>query len=116
MGVGAAHPTRGQFQQNKNMSGGSYDYFYSRIENYAYEVARNANTPERKAFVRLMKHAAEAAKSIEWNDSGDGDSRESELIRKALGEEWRKRCISELIEEAEELTKTLEIYIRNSKL
>jgi alcohol dehydrogenase class IV len=98
------------------MSGGSYNYEYHRIENLAYEIGRNANTPERKAFTTLLKHVAEAAKAIEWNDSGDGDDRELDMIRKALGDDWKKRCLSELIEEAEELAKTIEIYVRNSKL
>lgn len=76
------------------MSGGSYDYFYSKLEDMADSVARSANragfvcgksTPAlRRAFAEHLKLCAEACRAIEWNDSGDGDDREAELIRKCV--------------------------------
>ena len=63
------------------MSGGSYDYVYSKIE----DIIINSSTPERIAFQKHLKLVAKAMKDIEWVDSCDkspGD--ESEAIRKCL--------------------------------
>lgn len=51
------------------MSGGSYNYAYRHVEEFAESL--NANTPERKAFVSLLFNVAEAMHDIEWVDSGD---------------------------------------------
>ena len=72
------------------MSGGSYDYVYSKIE----DITIHNLTPERVAFQKHLKLVAKAMKAIEWVDSCDcspGD--ESEAIRKCLSssaavEEW----------------------------
>jgi hypothetical protein len=82
------------------MSGGRYNYAYGRIEDFAYEFAPKANTPKRKAFLRLLGKVAKAAKAIEWNDSGDGAPDEDDLIKAALGEDHRSLCLTELIQEA----------------
>jgi hypothetical protein len=66
------------------MSGGHYNYAYGRIEDLAADIARDANTPLRRAFVSHLMKVAQAAKAIEWNESGDGDSREDELIRACI--------------------------------
>lgn len=66
------------------MSGGAYDYGYGKIENLAYEMRNDMNTPLRKAFLSHLALVAEAAKAIEWNESGDGDPREDELIKKCI--------------------------------
>ncbi len=97
------------------MSGGRYNYAYSRFEDYAYDLAPNAKTPERKAFLRLLNIVAAAARAIEWNDSGDGDNRETELIREALGEKWQELCMHELVQEADELIRTMQKYITNER-
>lgn len=82
------------------MSGGRYNYAYSRIEDFAYQFESKANTPQRKAFLRLLGKVAEAAKAIEWNDSGDGASDEDDLIKAALGDNYRSLCLAEVIQEA----------------
>ena len=65
------------------MSGGSYNYAYSKIDDFRYDLSKSANTPERKAFVKLLEKVSEAARAIEWNDSGDGAD-ESTAIMKCL--------------------------------
>lgn len=93
------------------MSGGSYDYAYGRIESLAYEIAKNARTPERKAFVTLLSKVARAAKAIEWVDSGDGAD-EFTAIHEALGENHRELCLVELINEAKIQIETLKEYTK----
>lgn len=60
------------------MSGGELDYLYSKVENAADAI--EANTPERRAFVKHLYAVSAALKAIEWNMSGDGDPDELELI------------------------------------
>lgn len=58
------------------MSGGSMDYLYARVEDARFD----AYSPERKAFRKHIFLVAKALKSIEWNDSGDGDDDEVQNI------------------------------------
>lgn len=59
------------------MSGGSYDYAYSKIESLAEDVERWARDPNTKgrnlrlAFARHLRKVAKAAYELEWADSGD---------------------------------------------
>ena len=59
------------------MSGGSYDYAYSKIESLADDVERWARDPQTKgrnlrlAFARHLRKVAKAAYELEWADSGD---------------------------------------------
>lgn len=59
------------------MSGGSYDYAFSKINAFANEVERRAREPEtqgrnlRLAFARHLRKVADAAYQLEWADSGD---------------------------------------------
>ena len=62
------------------MSGGSMDYLYGKIENATFAE----NTLLRRAFRRHLELVAAACRSIEWNDSGDGDNQEEENIRACL--------------------------------
>jgi hypothetical protein len=114
--TGAAHPNNaGNIKPTKDMSGGAYNYAYYKIEELAGDISRNAKTPERKAFVRLLVKVAKAAKAIEWNDSGDGDPHETDLIREALGEGWKKICLQELVHEADVLIRLMQDYIANER-
>ena len=54
------------------MSGGSMDYLYLRV----MDVTFDTYSPERRAFRKHLHLVAKALKSIEWNDSGDGDDEE----------------------------------------
>lgn len=53
------------------MSGGSYDYAYARVNDFADELARRAKTPECRAFHLHLRLVADAMKAVEWEDSGD---------------------------------------------
>lgn len=53
------------------MSGGSYDYIFLKIEDFAQSIDHQDNIPRRAAFAELMKLCSNAARSIEWVDSGD---------------------------------------------
>lgn len=54
------------------MSGGSMDYLYILVRDAAFHT----HSPERKAFREHLTLVASALRSIEWNDSGDGDDQE----------------------------------------
>jgi hypothetical protein len=70
------------------MSGGSYNYAFRHVEDFADEVEQKANranredqwgdthprwdTPSRRAFVAHLRLVATAMRAIEWEDSGDG--------------------------------------------
>ncbi len=71
------------------MSGGSYDYAYSRLDDLADQIRAKgschcAPPHVRLAFANLLRMCAVAAKAIEWNDSGDGANDEESLIRACL--------------------------------
>jgi hypothetical protein len=51
------------------MSGGSYDYVYSRIDEI--EIRDADTNPRRAAFQKLLRLVAAAMHDIEWVDSGD---------------------------------------------
>lgn len=69
------------------MSGGAYDYVYFKIEEFANTIdvidttCPDVNIELRLKFKELLYKVAKAARAIEWNDSGDGDDRESNLIK-----------------------------------
>lgn len=54
------------------MSGGSYNYFCFKIEEFADEIFKQADrNPLRIAFSAHLRKIAKAARDIEWVDSGD---------------------------------------------
>lgn len=62
------------------MSGGSWDYFYINVEDVAGRLMRSSKTLRVGLGSHLMD-VAKAMKAIEWNDSGDGDDDEEQLLR-----------------------------------
>jgi hypothetical protein len=73
------------------MSGGSYDYAYIRIQDFAESLRLNGTrlSPEaltaRQEFKAHLLLVAEAMRAIEWVDSGDyGAGEEIKAIRAAL--------------------------------
>lgn len=70
------------------MSGGSYNYLYRKVEDFA-DMMRGATGPAQEWRDRFEKHlrlVAEAMHDIEWVDSCDyGDGDELEAIKKVLG-------------------------------
>ena len=54
------------------MSGGSWNYFYSQVDDVADRLMREGGEcPERIAFGRHLGKCARALRDIEWADSGD---------------------------------------------
>lgn len=56
------------------MSGGSYDYAYSKLERFIEDLRladAEPATEERKRFAALLADVAVAMRAIEWVDSGD---------------------------------------------
>lgn len=74
------------------MSGGSYDYIYSKIDEFADAISTldtgcgHSSASLRRAFKAHLHLVAKAARAIEWNDSGDGDDEECDLIRQVCGQ------------------------------
>lgn len=86
------------------MSGGSYDYFFGRVNEFNTQLRYNANTPLRKAFLKLMINVADAVHDIEWVDSGDyGEGDEDKAIKKCLGADWKAKSIEAMLEEIEQM-------------
>lgn len=89
------------------MSGGAYDYKYSKVRDLAGEIA--GGTVLRRAFKAHLLKVSEALYKIEWVDSGDsapGD--EDEAVRACLPAEAELRqAIDEAKAAMEELHRTL---------
>ncbi len=71
------------------MSGGSYDYAYSRLEEFADALQHEggcycASPSLRSLFEAHVRKVARAMYAIEWNDSGDGNEQETSLIMACL--------------------------------
>jgi hypothetical protein len=57
------------------------DYLYDKVENATFDQ----NTALRALLRDHLVLVAKALRSIEWNDSGDGDDDEDENIKTVLG-------------------------------
>jgi len=68
------------------VSGGSYEYFYLKLDEFIEEVGNNKdNSYQRKMFLELLKQCSKACHAIEWVDSGDWiESAEIEIIEDVL--------------------------------
>lgn len=53
------------------MSGGRYEYVYSRIEQLEHEISDQQKCARRAAFAKLMGLVGKAMHDIEWVDSCD---------------------------------------------
>jgi hypothetical protein len=78
------------------MSGGSMDYLYSKVEEATFIL----NTPERKALHKHLQKLSKALRAVEWNDSGDGDDKERDLIYAVIG---GNAILGSTIEEAQKV-------------
>lgn len=86
------------------MSGGSMNHFSQDLEDAADRF--KLSTMHRLAIHSHMLKLAKALKAIEWNDSGDGDDQEEELINECLApKEVLTATISEAKRVLEELRK-----------
>ena len=62
------------------ISGGHYNYAYHHIEQFASDIEDNGNA-DRIKFRRILELVAEAARAVEWVDSGDfGPEEEKEAL------------------------------------
>ena len=53
------------------MSGGYYDYSFTRVEDFAHDIKNTKEDPRRASFSALLKLVATAMREVEWVDSGD---------------------------------------------
>lgn len=101
-------------QKGGLMSGGSYQYAYSRLENdFLSEFLRRANTPERREFAAHIRKVIKAMHDIEWVDSGDyapGD--EKAAIMECID---KVELLERHIEEAKQASEILENLLEQSK-
>ncbi len=91
------------------MSGGSFQYLYSKIEDAAQTLSADQN-PTRKAFGKHLYLIAEAMHDIEWVDSCDyGPGDEMNAIMKCIDKQDILLCLIEdgknIIKEINELIK-----------
>jgi hypothetical protein len=89
------------------MSGGSWDYLYSKVDDAAAQLTYSEN-PLRRALGRHLVLVAKALHDIEWTDSGDNakDS-ENTAIEQVLGANVRTLVLTEVIEEAKQVNEKL---------
>lgn len=86
------------------MSGGSMDYLYLRIQDVTFDTY----SPERKALRKHLMLVAKALRSIEWNDSGDGDDKEISNIMACVSHaDVLQAAIDAAIEAQKELSRVL---------
>ena len=91
------------------MSGGSYDYAYSRVESMAYDMLRRGNaTPLRQAFAEHLLTVSAAMRAVEWVDSKDwAESADEEPMRKALGQNAPALELMQAIKQAQQVQSAL---------
>ena len=95
------------------MSGGSYDYGYTRIDDLADQIT--ATTPLRKAFKKHLHQVAQACHDIEWVDSGDsGSGDEDEAICACLGKAKHALVLAEVLLEAKRVKTELDAAIESA--
>lgn len=92
------------------MSGGAYNYAYSKLDNFIYEVNRREPSPERRAFLKHLIKVADAMKAIEWNDSGDGADEDTALKEVFNHGTLSQECHKLLVEDAKEIIEQLKKY------
>lgn len=94
------------------MSGGSYDYAYSKVDDMADSLLSDKN-PLRRAFAKHLKLVAAAMHDIEWVDSADyGTGDDVEAIEKALGKDAKSLMLLELIADAKIVNEALSNQIQ----
>ena len=96
------------------MSGGSYDYLYSKVEDVANRLSDISETPLRRAFAEHLQLVASALHDIEWVDSGDmGKDGDVDAIRAVLGNSANAQELSVLLADFERLADKVKEVIKN---
>lgn len=93
------------------MSGGSMDYFFARVTDAAETF--KLDSMERIALRDHLLLLARALRAVEWNDSGDGDDKESALIRECLAP---RQVLAATIGEARRVLAELQAEIERALL
>jgi hypothetical protein len=75
------------------MSGGSYDYIYFKIKDFANEIRDQDTNPLRKNFAELISDVAKVAHDIEWADSGDYSQEDADKSLNDFFSKWVKNEI-----------------------
>lgn len=89
------------------MSGGRLRYISDTLDSVIDNI--NVDTPERRVLVKYLRDVmVPLLRAVEWNDSGDGDPRELELMRMAIPLEFEKTA---LIEELQDVIRAAEDYL-----
>lgn len=99
------------------MSGGSYDYFFGRVNDMADSLRNVDSDPRRTAFKKLLRLVSDALHDIEWVDSCDyaeGDDhkaidavfgflgKDPNLVYKAAAYEGLKVTLQQYFKDAKE--------------
>lgn len=81
------------------------NYLYQKIEDAIQEV--KGESIRRQAVRGYMRKMAAVLRAVEWNDSGDGDDEEDNLIDDLIGApvmfDIAKKALRESVREVEEL-------------
>jgi hypothetical protein len=85
------------------------NYLYQKLE---YDATFIADTPARRAFRKHLGLVAKCLKAIEWNDSGDGDSKEEALLLECVGKD---SFVEAAIEQAKESLAALQASIAKAE-
>lgn len=97
-------------EMGKIMSGGCYDYFSLRIDEFIDRLEND--TKQRKSFKKLLQLISEAVHAIEWVDSGDyspGDENKAlDKVFNFLKGDKETRFKADCFDEIKELFNTIE--------
>lgn len=85
------------------MSGGSMNYLYVKVEDADFLD----NTLLRRVFRKHLDKVAAALRSIEWNDSSDGDKDEEKNILACFNNDIGLFAAADLRESVEEATRII---------
>jgi hypothetical protein len=66
------------------MSGGSFDYAYSKLDRVIEEMAQSCKRPLHKAFIKHLVKVSKALYELEWEVSGDTGTGDADLAIKEL--------------------------------
>lgn len=91
------------------MSGGSYQYAYRTVEDFAEKLTRYSTSSYRKAFGKHLFLIAKAMHDIEWCESGDmSEPADKDAIMKCIDkQDVLQACIQDADKIMNELRNTI---------
>ncbi len=97
------------------MSGGSWDYFYGKLEEVVDRL-ECGECPYRKAMGKKLRPFVEALHAIEWVDSGDWSAGDDvKKIKEAIGEDAKPVVVREIKLELLNTIKELKELLKDEK-